>query len=1205
MQDQREIQDQEARDKIRHNLDDTLFVEAAAGTGKTTALTDRIVEVVRRGRAELKDVVAVTFTDKAAGETRLRIRHRIEEARNQESPGSHEHLRLRYALEHVELAAIGTIHSFCADLLRAHPVEAGLDPQFEVVSDHESGHLLDLAFDAWFDEVRVDPPPGVRRLLRRTYRYYSGGPRADLRNAAARLVEQRDMNTPWKGVRWDRRADLDKAISRARALAKLGGKAHSQKSWLTRNMVNVGKRLKNLDSRETLLGRRSYGYAEAWLRDLVQKKVGWTWFGYRKGKFASGVSNDDARALRDEVKADLDRAVKLADADLACRLQSELEPVVDAYESLKRARGCADFMDLLLLTRNLLRDHESIRRHYQKRYSHLFVDEFQDTDPLQVEILMLLSNEDPSETELDGLRPVPGKLFIVGDPKQSIYQFRRADVGLYEKTKKLMEEAGAEVVRLTTSFRSQRRLQKAVNQAFGPRMTGDAEAGQAEYVPLVCHRPDIEQQPALIALPVPRPYSSWGNITEWSIDESLPTAAAAFAGWLLRESNWRVTERGSGEPVPITERHICFLFRRFRAGGRDVTERWVRALEAQGIPHVLVGGSSFYNREEVIAVRNALKAIENPGDRLSVYATLRGPFFASSDTSLLHFGAEVGPLHPLARSSRARENGDDLPPELTDIAGALDILANLHWGRNRRPVSETLRSLLKAVRAHAGIAVWPNGEQALANILHLADESREFECAGADSFRAFVDHLDAQAEAGEAREAPIVEEKSGGVRLMTVHKAKGLEFPVVLLADMTCPATFHLPSRYVDQKEGLWAQRLCGSAPLDLVENQPLAKLQEAAEADRLAYVAATRARDLLIVPTLGDGRDGKGEPLARDNQSEWWLDTLIPVVYPESSAAGNPESPRKYGVPVEGSDTVLERPNRDGGTNPQPVNSVRPGLHKAQEGGDVLWWDPQTLDLEADVRTGGSGGSADYDRPNEFEGASGVEKYHEWEREREAAIESGSAKTRSVVTVKALAKMEPAPAADVLWIEIPRPPDETGRGDRNDGESDSEAGARLGRLVHDILERVALTADRDEVEKMASLLALAVGCTAQQVELGTELALRILRHEILDRARAALAGGGQLLREVPVSFRQDPVVSRQETEVGEPPEQATPSDTIVEGVADLAFLEQNGGWVVVDFKTDLDPQSARSEYASQVARYVEAFRRTTGKPVVGVVLVV
>ena len=224
--------------------------------------------------------------------------------------------------------------------------------------------------------------------------------------------------------------------------------------------------------------------------------------------------------------------------------------------------------------------------------------------------------------------------------------------------------------------------------------------------------------------------------------ESLPDAIGAFAAWLVRESGWTVEEEG--QMVPIQARHIAILFRQFKDYRADATQPYTRALEARRIPHVLVGGRSFHDREEVIALRNALSAIEWPDDELKVFATLRGPFFALGDDALLAFRQYLGSdgelkirrLNPM-RTIDATE----LNRSAHEVAEALDLLARLHKGRNHRPIAQTIAMLMESVRAQAGIALWPSGEQGLANCLRLADMARSFE-RRASSFRAFVDTIE-------------------------------------------------------------------------------------------------------------------------------------------------------------------------------------------------------------------------------------------------------------------------------------------------------------------------------------------------------------------------------------------------------------------------------------------------------------------------------
>jgi ATP-dependent exoDNAse (exonuclease V) beta subunit len=350
-----------------------------------------------------------------------------------------------------------------------------------------------------------------------------------------------------------------------------------------------------------------------------------------------------------------------------------------------------------------------------------------------------------------------------------------------------------------------------------------------------------------------------------AIDACLPETIVAFCEWLVRKSGWKVRDpEGPAQLLPLRERHICLLFRRFTNYGRDITRDYVRGLEAREIPHLLVGSKSFHSREEVETLRAALTAIEWPDDELSVFATLKGSLFAIPDNLLLRFHHEVGRLHPF------RALPENLDQEFQPIAEALGLLADLHRGRNRRPIADTVNALLEATRAHAGFALRPAGHQVLANVHRIADLARSFELSGGVSFRGFVEELETQSEKAESAEAPVLEEGAEGVRLMTVHAAKGLEFPVVILADMTANLAAGDPDRYVDARQRLCATRLLRCAPWELRDNEAGERLRERAEGVRVAYVAATRARDLLVIPSVGD------------EELDGWLAPLNKAIYPE-----------------------------------------------------------------------------------------------------------------------------------------------------------------------------------------------------------------------------------------------------------------------------------------------------------------------------------
>jgi ATP-dependent helicase/nuclease subunit A len=1130
------VSDAEARRRIREDLGATLVVEAAAGTGKTTELVRRLVAMLATGHAALRAMVAVTFTEKAAGEMKLRLRGAVEAARAGAEPAAARHLAR--ALEELEAARIGTIHSFCADLLHEHPIEAGVDPLFEVAAQDESIELLDRAFDGWFQAALADPPEGLRRALRRRARRFDAAPSDKIRDAVRSLAEQRDFTAAWARPPIARARLLDDAVRRLEELADIALRAEDPDDWLSKNLAEVGRFVAELHHKERVRGRDHDGL-EAELGQLCRLR---SW-GYRGRQPRFGDTDaDTARAMRDAAHALLRDVVRACDADLAAALKIDLEPVSAAYEVLKRRAGKLDFLDLLLRARDLLRDRAEVRREVQERFSHIFVDEFQDTDPLQAEILLLCAADDPGEADWTRARPRPGKLFVVGDPKQSIYRFRRADVALYTRVKAQLRAAGADLLYLTTSYRATPSIQSAVNAAFEPMMTSQGE--QAAYVPLEPFRADPAGQPSIVALSVPRPYGDRGQVVKWRVEESLPDAVGAFVSWLVDESGWLVTERDDPSArVPIAPRHICLLLKRFQSFGEDLTKPYVTALETRRVPHVLVGGRSFHEREEIVAIENALGAIEWPDDELAVYATLRGPFFALHDADLYAYRRAHKRLHPL------RRHDAPLAPDLAEVAEALNVLGRLHHGRNHRPIADTLALLLEATRAHAGIAIWPHGEQALANVLRVIDLARRFEAEAATSFRAFVERLEADAARGDAAEAPVVEEGTEGVRVMTVHRAKGLEFPVVILCEPSAPATWSEPSRYIDTEKNLWAQPLCGCQPYELVEHGAEALERDKEEAVRLAYVAATRARDLLVVPAVGD------DPI------DGWLDVLRPSLYPTLKTCRRPE--RAPGCPAFGDDSVLDRP---ASARFHPSANIAPGLHQPKAGSHrVVWWDPRALTLDRELEVGlqqerllmaDSGGGA---------ATQGIEAHRRWREELTATTaRAGVPRVRSEAVTR-YAHGEVGALCDVALEKTDAPRE--GR----------PHGTRFGTLVHAVLAVIAL--DAPSIEPLCKLHGRMLGAPAEEISAAIVAVASALAHPLVRRAAAS----DEHRRESPIALRVE-------------------DGLLLEGAVDLAFRDADG-WTVVDFKTDAELGERLTIYRRQLGVYAQAVSRATGLPARGVLL--
>lgn len=1189
------------RERIRHELDTSFVVEASAGTGKTTELVARLTRALATGRTRARGVVAVSFTDRSASELRLRLRAAIDRERARASRAEAAALE-RAGLE-LEEARVSTIHALAAELLRERPLEAGVDPAFELMADDASRALLEAVFERWWQRELASPRESVRRLLVAERR---GGDelRGALVEASRRLVDTRDFDARWARAPFDRGAAALRARHALEAFGAFAGRERSRENPLAKLASHVARFLDDLSRREAARGA-DLDVLVAELGALARERA----FSHRPfpgAEYGPGVPTEVVLDARAHAHALLQELASRSSAELAALLSDDLREVVAAYEARKRAEGRLDFVDLLLTARALLVSSREARRALVGGVGILCIDEFQDTDPVQVDIASVLASCDPEEADPERAPLGPGKLFVVGDPKQSIYRFRRADLAFYEAARASFVQKGAVCLVLRQSFRAVPELQGFVNAAFaGPFEAGARRdpTSQASYSELSPSRAARSTQPSIVALPVPRPYGSFGKVTNAAIEASLPDAVAAFVASLLAPGSGLSVDDG-GRARPPSPRDVALLFKQMQWGERDRAAPFVEALEARGVACLGGSGRAAARRPELVALLTALEAIDRPDDELLVHAFLRGPYVALPDDVLLGArevlrglrdaapegrGEHGGPSGEGARSLRGlvhplRPLSPDALAALREALGAdadalvlaLTLLRELHWERNRVPFSHTLARLLERLRGHAVVAFSPSGEAALASVLALVERARRLERERGASFRSLVERLRhlAQADLGDG-----ALESADAVRLLTVHRAKGLEFPIVILCDPTAPLTPRVPQRHLDRERRAWYQALAGCVPQELLDHAADALARDRDEALRLAYVAATRARDLLVVPVVGD--------LAPEEEPSSWLGVLGPALYParERRRAGEPLPGRA----TRGDDTVLERPER---ARVGTFASVRPGLHEPSRGSHrVAFWDPRDLELERPRAPGLLHREALVDAPTPVEVPAAPFEAH-----RLALAQASTLGGAPLVAATAVAKASPPDAADgplapVSTTAAPR----TGR----------PRGARFGSLVHAVLAEVSLDAGEGEVAALASAHATLLGATDAEREHATVAVLAALAHPIFDEARAAEARG-ELRREVPVlvphaapSASIDASSSSALAGDASSPavKAAIAADVLVDGVVDLAYRDERG-WHVVDYKTDLELDPARhAAYSRQVALYVRAIEVATGEP--------
>jgi ATP-dependent helicase/nuclease subunit A len=492
--------------------------------------------------------------------------------------------------------------------------------------------------------------------------------------------------------------------------------------------------------------------------------------------------------------------------------------VVRIYERKKAERGVLDFLDLLIRARDALRDHAGVREWFQGRYRFLLIDEFQDTDPLQVELARLLAGDRP------------GALVVVGDAKQSIYRFRRANVRLFREMVREADEA--RVLHLTQNFRSRPAILGFVNRVFSSLIQASDEQDQPAYEP-IAPPPGLAEGTAVVALRFPAGENASGR-------DLVAAEASALASYLttIARGEEPVRDPVDGRTRPSRAGDVLVLARRLTR-----TQALEDQLEAAGLRFTVEGGKSFFDRQEVHETLAVLRAIDDPGDRIALVAALRSSFFGVSDLDIARYA--------LAGGAPWAAEDDDERPGAAALLPALRLIRELHVRRRHASVPALVERLYEETRVLAALTGTRRGEAQVANLEKVVALAREATALGALTLRGFANLLADRID--NAREEPDLPSTRPGdpdtVRVLSIHKAKGLEAPVVALFDTDDKGYSPVDTvpLWAEGRIAIGFRQGCQPASWDALVRQE--ERRGAAEARRLLYVACTRARDLLVVP--------------------------------------------------------------------------------------------------------------------------------------------------------------------------------------------------------------------------------------------------------------------------------------------------------------------------------------------------------------------
>jgi len=829
-----ETSDQAARNRIGTDLGSTLFVEAGAGTGKTSALVNRIVELVVSG-VPMEHIAAITFTDRAATELRDRVRRRLEHLADEDPHAG----VAAAALIELDGAALCTLHAFAQRILIEHPIEAGLPPAVEVMDEVSSLVDFDERWDSLVHTLLGDPDLAFTMLAGLEL----GISLDHIRRLAVRFdenwdqVDERLVATPDPLP-----VDVLAIIDSLRPLVDLGDHCIEADDKMAIQLEMVGAYADEFEAvaHDPLSAIRVLGD-----RKVVSNS---TRLGNQKN-WTGAVPIGDVRDQMQDARTLLDAEVTHLTDQVIDRIVSVVGAASVAAASRRQRQGQLSFHDLLVLARRSLTNEAtgpSVRAALHDRYRHLLLDEFQDTDPIQIELTALIADPDTITDDWRQLRPPPGSLFFVGDPKQSIYGFRRANIALYLDAQHAF---GKEGVRLEQNFRTTGPILAWVNDVFS-RLIAEEPHAQPEYAPLTSTRPAATVGPAVTLLGFDSDHKR--TATQLQLDDITDVVAAVTTaladGWTV----WRAAPDPNGGPPiegwhPCTPGDIAILVR-----SRKPVADLAAALAGAGVPHRIEAGTNPWAADEVRDILMALQAIDDPTDELALVTALRSPLFGCGDDDLLAFHLGGG------NWDHQQPGTSGLPADQPVVSG-MAWMARMHTQRPWAGAANLVEQVVRDRRAMELALCGNRPRDAWRRIRTFLDTARSYGEARGGDLRSFLSWCRLHT-ADDVRVDEVIppESDDDAVRILTTHAAKGLEFPICVLSDLGArrPTGGHTVAFPGSVASGTGPDNRAAVAVAfnkDLTNSAHRAHSGSALRLEhlerlRLLYVGATRARDHLII---------------------------------------------------------------------------------------------------------------------------------------------------------------------------------------------------------------------------------------------------------------------------------------------------------------------------------------------------------------------
>ena len=844
------LQDEDARKQIIEDFEHNFLVEASAGSGKTSCLVKRMVGLVKSGRYTVEQIVAITFTRKAAFELKERFQQEIE-AELEEINNPEEKNLLFQAIANIEQCYIGTIHSFCARMLRERPIEAGLDPAFGELDEVDNFLFMEQAWEEYLANLKTEDTERFQNLA------VLGIQVQDLKESFKRICQYPEVELAHEKID---NPQLDSTMNKLFSFCDEAS-AYIPEHEPEKGYDSAQQAILLVQKLKTFPPYIEKDFYKIILLDLFCKDF------TKSGGIVlkRWLSKEKAKEYKDivlpQLKAEyIEPAMERWREYCHSYIIHFIEPALHYFEGLKEKNSILNFQDLLLKTASLLRNNPDIRYYFQQKYRTILVDEFQDTDPIQAEIIFYLTGKQLKEYDWKKLTPRAGRLFIVGDPQQSIYHFRRADIAVYKLVKKLITESNGKVIRLNANFRSLHSIGQFINPLFqGLFEEGESEY-QADYSPMQTTREDKKGYCSGVYQYIIAPESD----RKKTVENDARAIALLIRDWVDNKLKVLRTEEElkQGKDYRIEYRDFMILLR-YKSG----IETYSKILNEYGIPVTVSGSASLNESRYFPELLKLLRLLEAPENQVLLAAVLRGIFYGFSDEELYLYKVAGGDFNLFSEPPAALENY-----LRQKFFNAFQQLRNYYsWCWQYSPVV-----VLEKIMIQSGLLPYFSGEinekEEGNEFFFILEYLRKSEMRDYLTFDGMVEHLIRLWQSGIEEEFNMRVEENA-VRLMNLHKAKGLEAPVIFLA---IPYLNHKPDpdyyierhciipkgHFLVKKYNYFGNGKIIAQPKKWKDYCQIESSYLDAEENRLLYVAATRAKNMLVISSFGsDYHNNKQNP--------------------------------------------------------------------------------------------------------------------------------------------------------------------------------------------------------------------------------------------------------------------------------------------------------------------------------------------------------